>query len=350
MAKIKRQDAVDYSASLGSDPKLVQGAGGNVSWKDGDTLWIKASGTWLSQACDKEIFVPLLWSAAKKQAENGTGDYVSCVIGESTLRPSIETALHALLPQPVVVHCHAIDVIAHSVMQCGKDNLDNLLRGINWAWVDYVKPGPDLATAVASKLQNAAVPPDVIVLANHGLVVAGAGVEVVDALLKAVLQRTAIKVDEEILKPVDAETASEWKQAGYEVSCNALVQQLAMREDLLQHARRNWVLYPDHAVFLGDAAVVFESNITPQAFVAEYAKPPVCVIVPGVDVMISDLANNGQRAMIQCYADVVHRLAGKTEIVGLNREQIAELLQWDAEKYRQQLNEKQLNEAEWKKK
>lgn len=339
-AGMKRQAAVHYSANLGSNPKLVQGAGGNVSWKDGDTLWIKASGTWLSQARDKEIFVPLLWSAAKEQAQSGTGDYASCVIGESTLRPSIETALHALLPQPVVVHCHAIDVIAHSVMQGGKDSLGHLLQGMNWAWVDYVKPGPDLAAAVAAQVQEAGTPPDVIVLANHGLVIAGADVEAVDALLNEVLQRTAIEVNEDALKPVDASVAGEWKQAGYEPFGNALVQQLVMREDLLQHARQNWVLYPDHAVFLGGAAVVFEGNMTPQAYVAEYAKPPVCVIVPGEDVMISDLANNGQRAMIQCYADVVHRLAGKSDVVGLNREQVAELLDWDAEKYRQQLNAK----------
>lgn len=337
---MKKQDAVNYSASLGSDPLLVQGAGGNVSWKDGDTLWIKASGTWLSQARDKEIFIPLLWSSAKEQAETGTGDYASCVIGETILRPSIETALHALLPQQVVVHCHAIDVIAHSVMQGGQASLGNLLQGLNWAWVDYVKPGPDLAAAVAAQVQKAGIPPDVIVLANHGLVIAGEDVEAVDALLNEVMQRTAIDVDAEDITPVDADIASDWLRAGYEPSGNAYVQQLAMRADLLQHARLNWVLYPDHAVFLGGAAAVFEGNLTPQSFVTGYAKPPVCVIVPGVDVMVSCQANNGQRAMIQCYADVVHRLAGKQDVVGLNREQVAELLDWDAEKYRQQLNAK----------
>ena len=44
---------------IGKDPLLVQGAGGNVSWKDGDVLWVKASGTWLSDAIGKDIFVPV---------------------------------------------------------------------------------------------------------------------------------------------------------------------------------------------------------------------------------------------------------------------------------------------------
>jgi rhamnose utilization protein RhaD (predicted bifunctional aldolase and dehydrogenase) len=33
-----------YCSQIGADPLLVQGAGGNASWKEGDTLWIKASG------------------------------------------------------------------------------------------------------------------------------------------------------------------------------------------------------------------------------------------------------------------------------------------------------------------
>ena len=48
-----------YCAQIGSDPLLVQGAGGNVSWKDGNTLWIKGSGSWLSDALDDEIFIPV---------------------------------------------------------------------------------------------------------------------------------------------------------------------------------------------------------------------------------------------------------------------------------------------------
>ena len=48
-----------FCAWIGKDPLLVQGAGGNVSWKDGDTLWVKASGTWLADATEKDIFVPV---------------------------------------------------------------------------------------------------------------------------------------------------------------------------------------------------------------------------------------------------------------------------------------------------
>ena len=39
-----------FCAQIGKRSLLVQGAGGNVSFKDNDVLWIKASGFWLSQS------------------------------------------------------------------------------------------------------------------------------------------------------------------------------------------------------------------------------------------------------------------------------------------------------------
>ena len=54
------ESVIDFCSDIGGDAFLVQGAGGNVSWKDGDTLWVKASGTWLSEAKYKEIFLPVI--------------------------------------------------------------------------------------------------------------------------------------------------------------------------------------------------------------------------------------------------------------------------------------------------
>ena len=60
-----------FCTLIGTDSLLVQGAGGNVSWKDDGILWIKASGTWLAEAESKDIFVPVnlihLQSALSKQ-------------------------------------------------------------------------------------------------------------------------------------------------------------------------------------------------------------------------------------------------------------------------------------------
>lgn len=333
-----REEVTRYSAALGSNPLLIQGAGGNVSWKDEEELWIKASGTWLSEALDRDIFVGLDLQKAKRLAVDGANDYLPAVLDGQALRPSIETALHALLPQAVVVHCHAVDLIAHTLVAGGRARIERLLDGIDWAWIDYVKPGPELAAAVYSELAGRAAPPDVLVLANHGLVIAGNDVGAIDARLQDVLRRTAITVIGQLARPVESRVADAWLAAGYRPSGSAAIQLLATDPEMLALARTRWVLYPDHAVFLGAFATVCAPTLLPSDFLGAIEKLPACVIVPGVDVMIAEAASAGQRLMIACYADILCRLPDKREVTGLSSEQVAALLDWDAEKYRQQLN------------
>ena len=93
------------SAKVGSDPLLVQAAGGNTSIKDEGVMWIKASGTWLRDAEAKDIFVPLDFVrlsaalAADDPACESCTDFVRQDINPLGLRPSIETSVHGLMPQ-----------------------------------------------------------------------------------------------------------------------------------------------------------------------------------------------------------------------------------------------------------
>ena len=52
-------ELIEVSARLGEDLNLVQAGGGNTSWKENGTLWIKASGKWLVNAAREEMFVPV---------------------------------------------------------------------------------------------------------------------------------------------------------------------------------------------------------------------------------------------------------------------------------------------------
>ena len=47
----------EVSFKLGSDKNLVQAAGGNTSMKINNSMFIKASGTWLQDSLEKDIFV-----------------------------------------------------------------------------------------------------------------------------------------------------------------------------------------------------------------------------------------------------------------------------------------------------
>ncbi len=138
---------LDLSARIGADPALVQAAGGNTSIKEGGTLWIKASGLWLMNARNTDIMVPVALdplldalgrydpSAEKAQ------DYVIAERNPSGLRPSIETTVHALMPQKVVVHVHCVETIALAVQADGPALVASRLDDIPYAFVPYARPG-----------------------------------------------------------------------------------------------------------------------------------------------------------------------------------------------------------------
>jgi len=142
------------SARQGRDPARVQAAGGNTSLKVDDTLWIKASGKWLADALDADIFVPVRLGALRDAlarhdpAAEKAQSFVSDAANPDGRRPSIETTVHAAMPQRVVVHVHRVETIAHAVLVDARYRLGVALAYVAWAWVPYVRPGRPLARAV----------------------------------------------------------------------------------------------------------------------------------------------------------------------------------------------------------
>ena len=80
-----RDALAGYCAEIGHDRLLVQAAGGNASWKEGGTLWVKASGTWLAEAQKKDIFLPVDLEHLTDGMARGDYDLAPKVIRDSSL-------------------------------------------------------------------------------------------------------------------------------------------------------------------------------------------------------------------------------------------------------------------------
>ena len=327
----------EYCSTIGADPLLVQGAGGNVSWKDGNTLWVKASGTWLADAAEKDIFVAVDLPHLSDAIGNGDFSVTPRLCGESLLRPSIETLLHALMPHRVVVHLHAIEILAHLVRDdCHTDFQKLLDASIHWTMVDYHKPGLALAAAVSAGLaQDSAV--DVIFLKNHGVVIGGDDVAEVSrilGMLTTALSSTPASICSEspLIFPTVLEQSDE-----YAPIHDADVHQLALNTDLFNRLGSDWALYPDHVVFLGPQAYTYRSL---EAFGEENQSVctlPELVFISGEGVFVKPSFNAAKHAQLRCYFDVLTRQSPYSTIRALTNVQIAELLNWDAEQYRMNL-------------
>jgi rhamnose utilization protein RhaD (predicted bifunctional aldolase and dehydrogenase) len=326
------------SARVGKNILLVQGAGGNSSVKHGDVLWVKASGSWLADAEDKEIFMPVSLSGARAALAAGNERMpLAPGYAESPLRASIETSLHALMPHPVVLHVHSVNSVAWSVRLDAGDEFAARLEGLDWRRLGYHHPGLRLAQAVNESLVQS--PADVLILGNHGLVVGAATCEAAEELVAEVERRLALEprgaagADDGSLHQICAGTE-------YRLPKDPLCHTLAADHHNFTIATRG-SLYPDHVVFLGPAfpALSKGENLTTKAAfaVARGFPPPVAVLVPGKSAVIRNDASAGAEAMLTCLALVISRLPLDAEIKCLSPHDEQALLTWDAEHYRRQM-------------
>ena len=331
-------DLRQMSARVGRNITLVQGAGGNSSVKLGDVLWVKASGAWLSDAVAKDVFVPVDLPGARKALAAGDEKMpVAEGFGEIKLRASIETALHALLPHPVVLHVHAVNTIAWSVRADGAEELATRLDGLNWRSLPYRRPGLPLSQAVAEITAKA--PADVLVLGNHGLVVGGDTSAEAEALALEVERRLA-------LTPRDAGAADlaalerVCTGSDYRPASDAVCHALATDARNLEIATAG-SLYPDHVVFLGPALPTLHERTSLRDLAARAAAAkmpaPVALLVPGAGAVIRKDASAGAEPMLVCLGLVVTRLPVEARVRYLPQDEEQALLNWDAERYRQQL-------------
>lgn len=329
-----RDTIIRFCRTAGSDPLLVQGAGGNVSWKENDILWIKASGTWLAEAGDKDIFVPVDLAHLRMALAADDFGVTPKVLGASTLRPSIETLLHALMPHPVVVHLHAVEILACLVREDADSILGDALDGsAGGVVVPYRKPGAVLAQAVAQALKRC---PDanVVYLRNHGVVLGGSSISATEKLLLEIVSPLAAKRSARIEPRKSAEPLSGIGVHHYLPIADSEVQRLALDESLYCRLSSDWVLFPDHAVFLGPRAACYDSIENLVAAIHQKEDEPELVFVRGVGVYAKPSFNLAKQAQLRCYYDVLVRQPERGKISPLTEAEISELLDWDSEKYR----------------
>ncbi len=310
------------SAHIGADPMLIQAAGGNTSVKEGDVMWIKASGTLLAEALDKDIFVPCDLPAMRASLERGEAradQPQEFALIPGGLRPSIETSLHAVFPQRVVLHAHCIYTLAHAVQADPKQAIAAKLDGFNWGIVPYVKPGANLAGHVRAIVATGA---DVVVLGNHGIIVAAESVAEGDDLLARV--HDALRLD-----PVPVQAADLGDLPDGWVAGPPSLSHIARDPARLAMATGG-SLYPDHVIFCGVGALA--ADAPPQG------DTPPFVLIPGKGALLRADASAGAQALARCLGDVLMRVPEGAELRYLTLEENGALLNWDAEKYRQALN------------
>ena len=176
-------ELISISRFYGTSKEYVIAGGGNTSFKDEHTIWIKASGQPLAEldlngivALSREklhIISGKIYSddpvIREEQVKNDL--FNSIIDQEKNLRPSVETSLHELIQYKFVVHLHPTLINGVLCSRNAKTLVVKLL-GEKVLFVPYTDPGYTLFKKLESEINSFrskyASDPQIILLENHG--------------------------------------------------------------------------------------------------------------------------------------------------------------------------------------
>lgn len=193
------------SQFYGSDPSIVLAGGGNTSCKVEGHLYVKASGTSLATITpegfakmDSAKLDQLVETELDSERETREAQYKAAILEARTepergQRPSVEVLLHNIIPSTYVVHSHATLVNTLTCHQDGQKLAEEIF-GEEIVWLPYVDPGYILAKELKRCLQEyqtktGSTDFKAILMANHGLIIAGNDPETIRANTEDVLSR-----------------------------------------------------------------------------------------------------------------------------------------------------------------
>ncbi len=179
---------VQASREIGSDPRLVLHGGGNSSLKTAMTdvtgaecavLLVKGSGHDMA-TIDEDGFAPLRLDRLRellpptRMTDRQLRNELRCALLDAEAPdPSVETLVHALLPQAAVLHSHA-DVILALTNTADGAGLVRAVFGDRVVVVEYAMPGPDLAAAcLHAWAEQAHAGTEGLVVLHHGIFAVG---------------------------------------------------------------------------------------------------------------------------------------------------------------------------------
>ena len=313
-----------FCSDIGRNNLLVQGAGGNVSWKNKDILNVKASGTWLSDAFDQDIFVSVDLKKIKIALLEGHFNFNLEAFNQDSKKPSIETLLHALMPHPVVVHLHMIEILAHTLKK--SFNFSEFFNDFSFSYkvIDYFQPGPSLAKAIFLSLQGQQYP-DILFLKNHGVVIGGSDINDIQHKIKALERQFKTTINDISNKYPNHSEALE-----YNLIEDIETQQIVFDENLFSRLKSSWALNPDHVVFLGAKAHVYDSW---NSF-KETSNNPELIFIRNHGIYAKKDFNKTKAIQLRSYFDIIIRVNEADLLDTLEHDEISNLLNWDSEKYR----------------
>jgi rhamnose utilization protein RhaD (predicted bifunctional aldolase and dehydrogenase) len=360
---------IEISCYYGDNPAFVIEGGGNTSYKNEQTIWIKASGIPLAGICE-DGFVSL---SREKLSMIESGDFSDdallreeevkvlmkeAVIAPKKLRPSVETSLHNLIGYTYVVHTHP--TLVNGVM-CANDAAAVVEQrfGESALMVEYTDPGyilfKKLQERIARYRADHGKVPQLIFLQNHGVFVGADSVEEIKELYKVIEQK--IHTESELTLP-SAESTVYKSPVGDAISIYFSSRSLltrSVRGDLISHFTSSSVgmdkvsrpFSPDIIVYCKSNYLFLERDVNPgevkqliEQFEKQHGYYPKVILQEGGGLTVVEERMKSLETVQEVYLDLM-KISYLSEQFGgphpMTPEQIVFIDNWEVEHYRREV-------------
>ena len=211
-----------------------------------------------------------------------------------------------------------------------------------WDYIEYQKPGKELAKAVYSKIKNRKI--NYVILFNHGLVVGGDSAAEVKLRHNTIIEgffktkRQTKVVQKELLKKVQSKLNLDSPQK-WQIPDDEIMHSLATDNWSCNLAELN-PLYPDHIVFCGKTPLVLKYEEIIDNKIPNFKNEFKYIIIENIGILLSNDISSSTVDMIKAQACLNLSIPVGSDIRTLTDYQCREIINLDSEKYRIKLSKK----------
>lgn len=373
------KELIEISKYYGGNKDYVIAGGGNTSFKDSGTIWIKASGQALADmtedglvAMNREKLHVISSNTysddpSEREEQVKADMFLSILEPGKNRRPSVETSLHEIISYKFVVHLHPT-LINGLLCSRNSKNLIQKLFGDTVLFVPYTDPGyilfKKLESEISSYRHRFSHDPGIIFLENHGVFVGADSTEEIKKIYSEIIN----KIGEQISPLTDITPLpynpllnkvlpalrlllSGGKSGVVRFRNNSLIARFDQNQN--EFHKISLPLTPDIIVYCKTRYLYIEHSSTAEKildsfkyqlphFISEYGYTPKVLVIKDMGIFAVAETYASAEACLDVYEDLIkisHYALQCGGIKFLSPEQVAFIDQWEVENYRRKVSQ-----------
>lgn len=362
-------ELVNLSRKFGKNPDYIIAGGGNSSFKNENKMWVKASGTSMSDidengfvCLDRKLMQVLSTKSYSKDAgireEEVKKDLHEAILEPKGKRPSVEASMHEVIQYKFIMHTHP--TLVNGVL-CAKNSKEVItqLFGDDVVYVPYTDPGYILFKEVVIALQDYKARKNkeaqIIFLENHGVFVGADTCEEIEEIYAKIEGKLTEKIT---ACPSDKHTTEnqELKELANQITIKGSTEAICsvvdssdltsfFIKDKVSFSKVSIPFTPDNIVYCKSKYIYSQTkddiNEQIESFKKDNGYSPKVIAFEGKGLVCIEESEKSAKIVLDVFKDMM-KVSYLSESFGgsrpMTQKQIDFIDNWEVENYRRQMS------------